>query len=62
MKKKYAVIHLDQNGKPYECRVTDGTFLQVIPVTNSSLSTCKKALRQMHKSIDIWISQEAKSE
>ena len=62
MAKIYAVIHCDAKGNPYQCRVTNGEWVQEIPVKNSSVTTCKKALKQMHKGCVIWVSQEVKSE
>lgn len=62
MTKKYAVIHCDTKGQPYEIRVTDGKYTNVIPVTNSNLSTCKKAINQMYSNVQIWVSREVESE
>lgn len=62
MKKVYAVIYKDENGKVYQARATNGEFTHTIPVKNSSETTVKKALRSMYRGCEIWVSQEVKSE
>jgi len=55
-RKIYGNILCDEYGKPYKMIIVDGRETMEIPVTNSTLKTCKKTAYEIYDVTDLYIS------
>ena len=55
-RKIYGNILCDAYGLPYKMIIVDGSNTTEIPVTNSTLKVCKKAMKDIYSVTDLYIS------